>query len=61
MVNDIHLTTWQNTSLCGVLKFLLEAADNAPVHLCKVYRLHCSLCFDDETEDTLRTILEKLG
>lgn len=61
MVHDIRLTTWQNTSLCGILKFLLEAADNAPVHLCKVYRFQCSFCIDAKTVDTLRTILEKLG
>lgn len=61
MVNDIHLTSWENAVLDGILRDILDAADNAPVHLRKVYRLHCSLCFDDETEDTLRTILEKLG
>lgn len=61
MVQDIHLTTWENTSLYGVLRFVLEAADKAPVHLCKVYRFQCSFCIDDKTVDTLRTILEKLG
>ena len=61
MINDIRLTSWENAVLDGVLRDILDAADNAPVHLKKVYRLHCSLCFDDETEDTLRKILEKLG
>lgn len=61
MVHDIHLNTWENTSLYGVLRFVLEAADNAPVHLCKVYRFQCSFCIDDKTVDTLRTILKKLG
>lgn len=61
MVNDIHLTSWENAVLDSVLRDILNAADNAPVHLRKVYRLKCSLCFDDVTEDTLRTILEKLG
>lgn len=60
MVNDIHLTSWENAILDSVLRDILDAADNAPCYE-KVYRLHCSLCFDDETEDTLRTILEKLG
>ena len=61
MVNDIHLTSWENAVLDSVLRDILDAADNAPMHLRKVYRLKCSICFDDETEDTLRTILEKLG
>lgn len=61
MVNDIHLTSWENAVLDGVLRDILDAADNATVHFKKIYRLHCSLCFDDETEDTLRKILEKLG
>ena len=61
MVNDIHLTSWENAVLDSVLRDILDAADNAPVHLRKVFRLKCSICFDDETEDTLRTILEKLG
>lgn len=61
MVNDIHLTSWENAVLDSVLRDILDAADNAPVHLRKVYRLQCSICFDDETEDTIRTILEKLG
>lgn len=61
MVNDIHLTSWENAVLDSVLRDILDAADNAPMHLRKVYRLQCSICFDDETEDTLRTILEKLG
>lgn len=61
MVNDIHLTYWENAVLDSVLRDILDAADNAPVHLRKVYRLQCSICFDDETEDTIRTILEKLG
>ena len=61
MVNDIHLSSWENAILDSVLRDILDAADNAPVHLRKVYRLQCSICFDDETEDTLRTILEKLG
>ena len=60
MVNDIHLTSWENAILDSVLRDILDAADYA---LCyeKVFRLKCSICFDDETEDTLRTILEKLG
>lgn len=61
MVNDIHLTSWENAVLDSVLRDILDAADNAPVHLRKVFRLKCSICFDDETEDTLRKILEKLG
>lgn len=60
MVNDIHLTSWENAILDSVLKDILDAADNAPCYE-KVFRLQCSICFDDETEDTLRTILEKLG
>lgn len=61
MVNDIHLTSWENAILGSVLRDILDAADNAPAHFRKVYRLQCSICFDDEMEDTLRTILEKLG
>lgn len=69
MVNDIHLTSWENAILDSVLRDILDAADNAPCYEkvfrlpCyeKVFRLKCSICFDDETEDTLRTILEKLG
>lgn len=61
MVNDIHLTSWENAVLDGVLRDILDAADNAPAHLKKVYRLQCSICFDNDMEDTLRTILEKLG
>ena len=61
MVNDIHLTSWENAVLDSLLRDILDAADNAPVHLRKIYRLQCSICFDDETEDTLREILEKLG
>lgn len=60
MVNDIHLTSWENAILDSVLRDILDAADNAPCYK-KVFRLKCSICFDDETEDTLRTILEKLG
>lgn len=61
MVNDIHLTSWENAVLDGVLRDILDAADNAPAHFRKVYRLQCSICFDNDMEDTIRTILEKLG
>ncbi len=60
MVNDIHLTSWENAILDSVLRDILDAADNTTCYE-KVFRLKCSICFDDETEDTLRTILEKLG
>ena len=60
MVNDIHLSSWENAILDSVLRDILDAADNAQCYE-KVFRLKCSICFDDETEDTLRTILEKLG
>lgn len=35
MVNDIHLTSWENAVLDGVLRDILDAADNAPVLLKK--------------------------
>lgn len=60
MVNDIHLTSWENAVLDSVLRDILDAADNTACNE-KVFRLKCSICFDDETEDTLREILEKLG
>lgn len=60
MVNDIRLTSWENAILDSVLRDILDAADNAPCYE-KVFHLKYTICFDDETEDTLRKILEKLG